>query len=291
MEYSFGNRATQLGLRIIFINTMRISLGFSPCPNDTFMFDAMLHQKVDTEGISFRPVIKDVEVLNKKAIRHELEMTKLSFNAFVYACSNYVLLQSGAALGNNCGPLLICEQSKRPFSSDFRVAIPGKFTTANSLFQFAFPDHPHTSEYLFSEIENAILDKRVDAGVIIHENRFTYQQKGLVKILDLGQFWESQTSLPIPLGGIAVSRTLNVDVQQKLQRIMRRSIDYAFKNPSSSMEFVSKYAQEMEYDVMKKHIQLYVNDYSLDLGDKGRNAVHLFFDKAGKSSEHLFVEL
>ena len=268
---------------------MKISLGFSPCPNDTFMFDAMVHQKVDTEGLSFMPVIEDVEVLNKKAMNHELLITKLSFNAFVHVCSNYVLLQSGAALGTNCGPLLICEPSKHPFTSHSMVAIPGKYTTANSLFRFAYPDHLLTSEYLFSDIETAIIEQKVDAGVIIHENRFTFQKKGLVKILDLGQFWESQTKLPIPLGGIVVSRKLDVEMQQTLQRIMRRSIEFALKNPSSSKEFVCSYAQQMEYDVMKKHIRLYVNEYSLDLGETGRQAVALFFEKAGKSSDTIFL--
>ena len=270
---------------------MTIRLGFSPCPNDTFMFDAMIHHKVDTEGLEFQTVIEDVEVLNLNAMRHELDMTKLSFNAYLHAYSNYILLQSGSALGNNCGPLLVCERDKLPFDSTFVVAIPGKFTTANSLFRFAFPDHQHTVELLFSDIENAILAKQVDAGVIIHENRFTFKEKGLEKILDLGQFWESHTNLPIPLGGIVVSRKFNKETQQKLQRIMRRSIEYALDNPTSSKEFVRSHAQEMKYDIVKKHIQLYVNDYSLNLGDIGRQAVTLFFEKAGKYQKHLFVDL
>ena len=270
---------------------MKITLGFSPCPNDTFMFDAMIHQKVDTEGVDFQPIIEDVEVLNLKALQCDLDMTKLSFNAYINTCSNYILIQSGAALGNNCGPLLVCKQSKLPFDIHHRVAIPGRYTTAHKLFQIAYPKHKLTSEYLFSDIESAIQNDEVDAGVIIHENRFTYEQKGLVKIIDLGQFWESQTNLPIPLGGIVVSRSLDSRLQQKLQRIMRRSIQFAFNNPSSSKEFVSCHAQEMDYQVMKKHIELYVNDYSLDLGPKGREAVAMFFEKAGKNSNDLFVHL
>lgn len=270
---------------------MKIRLGFSPCPNDTFMFDAMVHQKIDTEGLIFQAVIEDVEVLNLKAMKQELEMTKISFNALLFASSNYALLHSGSALGNNCGPLLICQADRLPFNSNFLVAIPGKYTTANSLFQFAYPKHQQITELLFSDIENAILNQQVDAGVIIHENRFTFQEKGLVKIQDLGHYWESQTNLPIPLGGIVISRKFGKDIHQKVQRVLKRSIQYAFNHPESSKEFVSKYAQEMKYDVVKKHIELYVNDYSLELGQTGQQAVTLFFEKAGRETDDLFVDL
>jgi 1,4-dihydroxy-6-naphthoate synthase len=268
---------------------MKLTLGFSPCPNDTFIFDAMVHHKIDTEGLDFEVVFGDVEQLNKWAFQGKLDITKLSYNAFTHCVKNYALLDSGSALGNNCGPLLI----KKPntiLTKESKIAIPGKYTTANMLLNIAFPEHQNKVETLFSEIENQVLDGSVDAGLIIHENRFTYQEKGLEKVKDLGEFWEIETGLPIPLGGIVVKRTLPLATQQKIERVLRKSVEYAFLNPNSSADYVKCHAQEMEKQVVDAHIALYVNDYSISLGEQGRKAVELLFEKAGKEHSSIFVE-
>ena len=258
---------------------MLLTLGFSPCPNDTFIFDAMVHQKIDTEGLVFNVVMEDVETLNRNAFNNKLDVTKLSFHALAYALPYYVLLHAGAALGNNCGPLLIAkEQLSAEQLRDAPVAIPGQFTTANFLLSLAFPDLTNKKEMLFSEIEQAILAQKCAAGVIIHENRFTYQQRGLRKILDLGEFWEHKTSLPIPLGGIVARRSFEPALRQKINRVLQRSVEFAFQNPNSSLPFVRSHAQEMEESVMQQHIKLYVNHFSVDLGEVGVAAVRHFFE-------------
>jgi 1,4-dihydroxy-6-naphthoate synthase len=194
-----------------------------------------------------------------------------------------VLLDAGSALGRNCGPLLI---SKRPITREevergqVRIVIPGKYTTANFLCGLAFPAAQDKTEVLFSEIEPALLADRFDAGVIIHENRFTYHAKGLRKIIDLGEFWESETGAPIPLGGIVVKRSLPDDVKQAINRVMRRSVEYAFAHRDASLPYVRQHAQEMSEEVMYQHIDLYVNEYSVDLGSQGRRAVQVLFDRA-----------
>ncbi|MEM9916919.1 MAG: 1,4-dihydroxy-6-naphthoate synthase [Bacteroidota bacterium] len=260
---------------------MQLSLGFSPCPNDTFIFDAMIHQKVDTEGLTFEVVMEDVEALNQMAFKEELAITKLSYHAYAYLINAYQLLHSGSALGNNCGPLLI---AKRPIAESeiaaSRIAIPGRFTTANFLLGLAFPKAQQKEEVLFSDIEKKVLDESFDAGLIIHENRFTYAERGLVKLMDLGEFWEQQTQMPIPLGGIVAKRSLPLDIRLTVNRVLRRSIEYAFAHPEAAMPFVKEHAQEMEPEVMKQHIALYVNDYTLDLGENGRRAVEQMFQMA-----------
>ena len=262
-------------------NQTNISLGFSPCPNDTFIFDAMVHQKIDTDGICFIYLLADVEELNRQAFAKEIEMTKISFNAFFSLAEDYVLLNSGAALGENNGPLLI---SKKPYTSQdipkLKIAIPGKNTTANLLFSIAFPNATNKVEMLFSEIENAVLQGKVDAGLIIHENRFTYASRGLQKIIDLGEYWENLTGMPIPLGGIIVRRGLDEDLIHKIDKALKKSVEFAFANPQSGLEFIRQNAQEMEEEVMYKHINLYVNDFTLSLGDKGRQAVRVLYEKA-----------
>lgn len=269
---------------------MKLTLAFSPCPNDTFIFDAMVHHKVDTEGLEFEVQLHDVEALNVMAFDNNLDVTKISYNAFLHLYKKYSLLSSGSALGEKCGPLLIAKQDKiKSFNAQSLVAIPGKYTTANSLFLLAFPNNINTKEMLFSEIEDAVLKGEVDAGVIIHENRFTYQEKGLEKLMDLGEYWEEQTQLPIPLGGIVVSKNLNSSVQKKIQRVLRRSIEFAIKFPKASHDYVKQHAQEMDIDVMNSHIQLYVNEYSLDLGDKGREAICYLFDRKGISKNDLVI--
>ena len=262
---------------------MRLTLGFSPCPNDCFMFDAMVHQRIDLEGLEFDVRMADIEALNAAAFAGRIDVTKLSFHAYAYCIGNYVLLDAGSALGRNCGPLLI---SKRKISrdevarGDLQIAIPGKYTTANFLLSLAFPRATRKSQLLFSDIESAVLNGSMDAGLIIHENRFTYAAKGLKKIIDLGEYWESETGAAIPLGGIVINRALPDDVQQKVNRVMRRSVEYAFANRTASLPFVRANAQEMSEDVMYKHIDLYVNEYSVDLGAEGRRAVELLFERA-----------
>jgi len=260
---------------------MKLTLGFSPCPNDTFIFDAMIHQKIDTEGLEFEVKLGDVEELNQLAFDQALDITKLSYHAFAYLVDHYALLFSGSALGNNVGPLLI---AKQPMSEEeinqSKIAIPGKYTTANFLLGLAYPQATQKEEMLFSDIEQAVLSEKVDAGLIIHENRFTYQDKGLVKLIDLGEYWESTYQLPIPLGGIVVNRSLPADIQSLINRVLHRSVAYAFAHPKDSLDYVKAHAQEMDEEVMYQHINLYVNDYTLDLGEKGKSAVQTLFDVA-----------
>lgn len=272
---------------------MKLTLGFSPCPNDTFIFDALIHHKIDTEGLEFEVFYDDVETLNQKAFRGELDITKLSYHAFAYVTDKYVLLDSGSALGFGVGPLLISDQEisisdlEKNLINDPKsgtrnplIGIPGKYTTANFLLGLAFPEATNKQVLVFSEIEDALLDNRIDVGLIIHENRFTYQDKGLKKILDLGDYWEKRTGCAIPLGGIVANRSLPPDVQHKINRVLRKSVEFAFANPKSGLEFIKQHAQEMSEEVMYKHIELYVNQYSIELGEEGRKAIKLMFDTA-----------
>ncbi|MEX8549106.1 MAG: menaquinone biosynthesis family protein [Mucilaginibacter sp.] len=266
---------------------MKLTLGFSPCPNDTFIFDALIHHKIDTQGLEFEVFFDDVETLNQKAFRGELDVTKLSYHAFAYVTHQYVLLDAGSALGFGVGPMLICKNEKfldqeylKAHISNLKIAIPGKYTTANFLLSLAFPEGKNKNEVLFSEIENQLLRGETDLGLIIHENRFTYQQKGLHKIMDLGDFWEQQTGCAIPLGGIVANRNLPEEIQYKLNRVLKKSVEFAFENPKSGLEFIRQHAQEMSEEVMYKHIDLYVNKYSVDLGEEGRKAIKILFDKA-----------
>lgn len=267
---------------------MKLTLGFSPCPNDTFIFDALIHHKIDTEGLEFEVYYDDVETLNQKALRGELNITKLSFHAFAYVAHQYALLDAGSALGFGVGPLLICKNhfkgetdpALRDANAGLKVGIPGKYTTANFLLGIAYPELQNKQELVFSEIESALLEEKIDLGLIIHENRFTYQDKGLSKILDLGDYWEKLTGCAIPLGGIVINRNLDRDVQLKVNRLIRQSVEYAFANPKSSIDFIRQHAQAMEESVMYKHIELYVNKYSIDLGEEGRKAVDTLFKLA-----------
>ena len=262
---------------------MTLSLGFSPCPNDCFMFDAIVNKRIDLEGLDFSERLADVEALNTSAFAGEADVTKLSYHAYAHCIGSYVLLDAGSALGRNCGPLLI---SKRPITSDevatgtLSIAIPGKFTTANFLLGLAFPQAQNKTAIVFSDIEPALLNDRFDAGLIIHENRFTYEAKGLKKIIDLGEFWEGETGAPIPLGGIVIKRSLPDEIKQRVNRVLRRSVEYAFAHRAASLDYVRAHAQEMSDEVMYKHIDLYVNEFSVDLGPEGRRAVELLFEKA-----------
>ncbi len=271
---------------------MTLTLGFSPCPNDCFMFDAIVNKRIDLEGLEFTVRMDDVEALNRAAFAGAIDVTKLSYFAYAHCAENYVLLDAGSALGRGCGPILISKHAFTPAdaaSGRLRIAIPGRYTTANFLLGVAFPDAKDKTELVFSEIEPALLDERFDAGLIIHENRFTYEGRGLKKIADLGEVWERQTGAPIPLGGIVVSRALSDDVKQAMNRVMRRSVEYAFAHRDAALPFVREHAQEMDEAVMYRHIDLYVNDYSIDLGEDGRRAVTLVFEKAGASPIGLFL--
>ena len=253
---------------------MELTLGFSPCPNDTFIFDAMVNKKIDTKGITFNTQLEDVETLNKLAIQGKLAVTKLSFGVYSKVKDQYELLNSGSALGRGCGPLLIAREAISDEKiKDCKIAIPGENTTANLLFSLAFPEAKNKEIMVFSDIENAVLDGRVDAGVIIHENRFTYQLKGLVKIIDLGEYWENTTGSPIPLGGIFIRKDIPDHIKQEVDQIIHNSLQYSYKHYPALSSYVTEHAQEMDEKVMRQHIDLYVNDFSLGLGVAGRAAV------------------
>ena len=264
---------------------MKLSLGFSPCPNDTFIFDALIHHKIDTEGLEFEVFFDDVETLNQKALKGTLDISKLSFHAFAHVASQYALLDSGSALGFGVGPLLICKDERFLDPSNLEqlnpsIGIPGVLTTANFLLGIAYPNLQNKVLKVFSDIEEALLTGEIDLGLIIHENRFTYSEKGLSKIVDLGSFWENLTGCAIPLGGIVINRNIDPEIQHKVNRVLRRSVEYAFANPKSGINFIREHAQEMEEAVMYKHIDLYVNQYSLDLGVEGRKAIDILFKMA-----------
>jgi 1,4-dihydroxy-6-naphthoate synthase len=257
---------------------MKLTLGFSPCPNDTFIFDAMVHGRIDTEGLEFNYFLSDVEDLNRKALNSQVDITKISYHAYAYASENYLILDSGSALGYKNGPLLISKRKMNPADiARSRIAIPGKFTTANLLFSIAWPDADNKKEYLFSDIEDALLKDEVDAGLIIHETRFTYFKKGLQKIADMGEYWEKTTGLPIPLGAIVINRNIPYDIALKVNRVLRKSIEYAYHDSSASYNFVCGNAKEMNSTVMNNHIKLFVNEFSLNLGNKGKEAINELF--------------
>ena len=276
---------------------MKLTLGFSTCPNDTYIFDAMVHGRIDTEGIEFELIMSDVEELNRQAFSAEIDITKISYHAYAYIADSYLLLNSGSALGFKNGPLLISKYKVYPDEiNNLKIAIPGKHTTANLLLSIAYPDHKNKKEYLFSDIEDVVLSGEMDAGLIIHENRFTYQQKGLKKVVDLGEFWETKTGLAIPLGGIVVNRKLSTEIQHKVDRIMKRSVEFAFENPKASYPFVKHHAQAMADNVMQSHIELYVNEFTRELGIEGRKAVETLYHEATdlgvipKMREDIFVD-
>ncbi len=249
-----------------------ISLAFSPCPNDTFIFDALINGKINNRGLKFDPVLKDVEELNNDAFSRKYDITKLSFASYPAVADEYIILDAGAALGSGVGPLLVSRGNKE-ISKDSSVAIPGKHTTANLLFSMFYPECRNKTEMVFHEIPDAVAEGVFDYGILIHEGRFTYQNRGLVKISDLGDEWEKSIGLPIPLGCIIGKREMGNETLNSVNEMISESIQYAFQNPGSGMEYIRLHAQELENSVIKKHIELYVNDYSIDLGEKGRNAV------------------
>ncbi len=271
---------------------MKVTLGFSPCPNDTFIFDALVNNKTDTRDIQFEVVLEDVQTLNNLALQGKLDVSKISYGVLPLVLNDYTVLNSGGALGKGVGPLLI---SAAPFDlakiSSKTIAIPGENTTAHMLFSLAFPGARKKIFKVFHEIEDAVLNNEVDAGVIIHENRFTYHLKGLHKLLDLGEFWERTTGVPIPLGGIVAKRSLGQDVIGDIDTYIRNSVEYAFNNHHQELAgYVKQHSQEMSEEVMRKHIDLYVNQYSIDLKEDGKKSVMILLDQYQKMHAGLEYE-
>jgi 1,4-dihydroxy-6-naphthoate synthase len=258
---------------------MKLTLGFSPCPNDTFIFDALVNKKIDTGALEFQVLLEDVQTLNTMARNGQLDITKISYGVLPLVMQDYIVLNSGGALGKGVGPLLI---SKKPLTDqeleNAVIAIPGENTTAHMLFSLAYPGTVNKKCMLFSDIEQAVLSGTVDAGVIIHENRFTYHQKGLTCLKDLGEFWEKKTNAPIPLGGIITRRGFSPSLQWQIDTLIRNSVEFAFQSYPHITGYVKQHAQEMEETVMRQHIDLYVNNYSIELGETGKTAVRTLLD-------------
>ncbi|MFH0760473.1 MAG: 1,4-dihydroxy-6-naphthoate synthase [Bacteroidota bacterium] len=260
---------------------MKIRIGYSTCPNDTFIFDALINGRIDTEGIDFIPYLSDVEDLNLMAFKGELDITKLSYHAWLHVWKEYQVLDSGSALGRGNGPLLVArDQCIDPRYVSLNVAIPGEYTTANLLLRMAYPLIKEKKVFVFSDIEQAIIDRKVDAGVLIHENRFTYQKKGLVLLRDLGAYWEEATSTPIPLGGIMAHRRLRPDLVVTINRLIRKSLQMALDNPEGAVPYMRKFAQTMEQDVLESHVKAFVTEHTVELGDEGRQAIHMLIEKS-----------
>ncbi len=253
-----------------------LKLGYSPCPNDTFIFYAMVHGKIETGDLNFNEILLDVEDLNRKALNTELDLSKISYNVYGRVSREYIFLRSGGALGRGCGPLLI---AKERYSIDElkgkKIAVPGIHTTAYLLLQLLNPSLVRQSSIHpmpFNEIIKSVSNGAVDAGLIIHESRFTYASHGLSKIVDLGEWWEGETGLPIPLGGIIARRSFGNVLTGKINTILRSSIDYASSNRSEPMAYIQQHSQELSPDIINQHINLYVNEYSFDIGDDGEKA-------------------
>ncbi len=262
---------------------MRVTIGFSPCPNDTFIFEAMVNGRVESEGIEYDWFLADVEELNRRAAAGDIHITKMSFHALFHLADRYMILDSGSALGRGNGPLVVSRRKIWPDElHDATIAIPGINTTANLLFSIFWPGATRKREYLFSDIPEAVLSGEADAGVIIHETRFIYQRMGLSLVADTGSLWEEKTGLPLPLGTIAASRTLDMAVAARVNRTIRRSIEYAMAHPEAPAAFIRQHARETERDVIRNHIKLYVNDFSLSLGEEGRRAVTKLFALAAE---------
>ena len=255
---------------------MKLTLGFSPCPNDTFIFDALVNNKINTEGLRFEVQLEDVQTLNEWALNGKTDISKISYGVLPLVLNEYIVLTAGGAMGKGVGPLLISKPGAKGIDAlnKMNVAIPGKNTTAHMLFCQAFPKAQLKKFMIFSSIEEAVISGEVEAGVIIHENRFTYQQKGLVKMIDLGEYWEKATGNPIPLGGIVMKRKFDTHLQQQINRLIKKSLEFAFDNYPAVTDYVKEHSQEMDEQVMRQHIDLYVNEFSLNLGENGKNAVN-----------------
>ncbi len=280
-QSAVSSQQSTVGSRQSASDSWKLTIGFSPCPNDTFIFDALVNKRIDTEGLEFEALLEDVETLNQWALQGKLDITKLSFPAFFQSLDNYILLDAGSALGKGVGPLLI-SRSQIPNNKfqipNSTIAIPGINTTANLLFSYAYPEALNKKFMIFSAIEDAVINGDTELGVIIHENRFTYQEKGLHKVLDLGVYWEEKMKAPVPLGGIAIKKTVDRLISLQVEKLIRKSLEYAFANYPLITGYVKEYSQTMSEEVMRQHIDLYVNDYSLGLGKDGRLAIEKMYD-------------
>ncbi len=252
---------------------MKLTLNISPCPNDTFMFDAIVNRRIDTAPFDISVEYLDIEQLNARVLEGGAQISKISYAVYPSIAERYRILDSGSALGRGNGPLLVSKSEVDLSNPYLRVVVPGMHTTANALMSRLYPHIEHKSPMLFSEIAEAVADGRFDAGVLIHEGRFTYKERGLRLVADLGVEWESRTGLPLPLGAIVASRDLPSEVVVRFEELLRQSIAYAFAHPEESRAYVKEHAQEMADDVIDSHIALFVNDYSLSLGEEGRCAV------------------
>lgn len=253
---------------------MKITIGFSTCPNDTYIFDALVNGKINNRGIEFIPVLADVEELNSKALDGDLDVSKMSYFAYGHVSANYKVLDAGSALGWGNGPLMVSRRKIYPDEvSGARIAVPGMLTTANFLTVLAFPEARNKKDYLFSDIEDVVLSDEADIGVLIHETRFTYRERGLKLIIDLGEYWEKYTNMPIPLGGIMVHRRIPGEVQVEIQGLIRESIEFSINNPGSAIDYMKRYSRELKEEILYKHVDTFVNNHSLSLGAEGRNAV------------------
>ncbi|HRW20761.1 MAG TPA: 1,4-dihydroxy-6-naphthoate synthase [Bacteroidales bacterium] len=273
------------------------NLGISPCPNDTFIFYALINNKIDTKGFKFNVVFKDVEQLNYMALEGGLDICKLSYHAFAKASKQYQLLKSGGAFGIKNGPMIVSKSKIYPDEIPYiKIAVPGLNTTAMMLLQLTYPDIKEPEIYVFNEIEDAVLSNQCDAGLLIHESRFTYQNKGLVRVLDLGELWYKNHHLPVPLGGISIKREIDSSIKLLINNLIKKSIDYASKNTEEAIRFAKQYASNMDTNIMLKHIDLYVNEFSLDVSTKGKEAVLFLFESAfannliSKPLQPIFIE-
>ncbi|MDA8141946.1 MAG: 1,4-dihydroxy-6-naphthoate synthase [Desulfobacteraceae bacterium] len=260
---------------------MQLTLGFSPCPNDTFIFDALANGRLRPLGFTFRAELHDVETLNQMAFEQKLDISKLSFYAYLRAKKHYSLLSSGAALGYGCGPLVIAAKPLRiDDMAGCRIALPGEWTTAHLLFRLWAPQAQQRFFVTYDQIFDALRTGRADCGVIIHESRFTFQEAGFQQVVDLGAWWEQQTGLPIPLGCIAARKRLPVHVLDQTERLIRQSILLSQENPDDVLPYIRQHAQEMTAEVLRAHIEMFVNDFTLDMGPKGRKAVAVLAERA-----------
>lgn len=258
----------------------KLIIAYSSCPNDTFMFDALVNGKLDTGPLKFETHIADIEELNHLVLEGYPDISKISFAVYPEISDRYLLLESGSALGYKNGPLIVSKFKIYPDElSEVKMAIPGKNTTANFLLTILFPEVSNKKEYLFSDIEEAVLSNETDAGLLIHETRFTYEKRGLKKIADLGELWEKEFDSPVPLGAIVVKRFLAPDIKRKIQDLVGRSVKFALSDPGDSKSYVKSYARELSDHVIAQHIHLYVNDFSVNLGEKGKRAISILFTK------------
>ena len=270
---------------------MKLKLAYSTCPNDTFMFHALVHKLIDTGNYSFEVNLADIEELNEQAEQQINDITKLSFNAFGQLTTHYQLLSSGAALGFGNGPLIISKHKIYPDElADVSIAIPGFKTTANLLLSILFPKAKNKKAYLFSDIEEAVLSNETDAGLIIHETRFSYQKRGLKKVADLGEVWEEKLQLPLPLGGIAIRREIDDKVKSDIEKLLAESIKFAYSNPKKSSNYIKQYARDLDDDVIRKHIELYVNDYSINIKEEGKSAIKYLVKKSTELKNQIITQ-